>query len=184
MVERSRAASSVVATILLAAVVVILGATVTLFTLGVADQLRDPAPFVGESTGELVEQDGFDGGLVRIEHVAGDDVAVQEMEVAIDATDACGRRERLIDLPETGTAGRFSDGNVATGSIDSSIVSGDNRNDLGVLDSRTSNTFDAGSFLAFRLEAGECPLSDGDRLVVRVVHAPSNSVIVREKLVV
>jgi len=42
----SRGVSSVVSTILLVAVVVILSATLSVFALGVADDLRNPGPYV------------------------------------------------------------------------------------------------------------------------------------------
>ena len=186
MTERSRGASSVVSTLLLVAIVVVLSATLSAVALGVADDLRNPGPYVSQSSGELVVQEGRGGGIVRITHVAGDPVPVEELEIAVDATDACGERERLIDLPEdpSNDAGRFADSNVASGSIDGSIVSGQTGLDLGVLDSRTSNSFEAGSSLAFRLTSGECPLTDGDRIVVRVVHVPSGSVTIRKALTV
>ena len=186
MTTHSRGVSSVVSTILLVAIVVILSATLSVFALGVADDLRNPGPYVSQSSGELVIQEGFDGGKVRITHVAGDPVPVEEMEIAIDATDACGERERLINLPEdpSNDAGRFADSNVATGSITGSIVSGQSGLELGVLDSETSNQFSAGTFLQFRLTKGDCELNEGDRLVVRIVHVPSGSVTIRQDLTV
>ncbi|MEZ3164213.1 type IV pilin [Halorubrum sp. RMP-47] len=185
MTTQSRGVSSVVSTILLVAIVVILSATLPVFTLGVADDLRNPGPYVSQSSGEFAVQDGYDGGIARIAHVAGDPVLVEEMDIAIDATDACGERERLIDLPEGGnSSGSFPDSNVASGSIDEGIVSGGNRVDLGVLDSRTTNRLAAGSFLQFRLTNESCSLTEGDRLVVRVVHVPSGSVAIRQELTV
>ncbi|ELZ39844.1 type IV pilin [Halorubrum tebenquichense] len=181
----SRGVTSVVSTVLLVAIVVILSATLSVFALGVSDDLQNPGPYVSQSSGQLAVQDSYDGGIVRITHVSGDPIPVEEMEIAIDASDACGERERLIRLPEGGgSSGSFADSNVASGSIDDSIVSGGNRVDLGVLDSRTTNRFTAGSFLQFRLTAESCSLTDGDRVVVSVVHVPSGSVAIRQVLVV
>jgi len=181
----SRAVSSVIATLLLIAVVVVLSATIATALLGAGSELRDPAPNVAQSSGEFVEQEGFTGGMVRITHLAGDTVAVADLEIAIDATDACSERERLVNLPEddSNNAGRFADTNVESGDIGDSIVSG-GYTELGVLDSRTTNEFTAGSWLQFRLagSSGYCPLDPGDRVVVRVVHVPSNSVLITEDL--
>ncbi|VTT88060.1 Vng1974h [Halorubrum sp. DM2] len=186
MPERSRGVTSVVSTVLLVAIVVVLSATLSVFALGVTDELQDPGPYVSQSSGQLVVQEGSDGGIVRITHVAGDPVPVEETEIAIDATDTCGERERLINLPEdpSNNAGRFADSNVASGPINESIVSGQTGLDLGVLDSRTSNTLGAGSHLGFRLTGGECQLTAGDRIVVRVVHVPSGSVTISQEFAV
>ncbi|ELZ52587.1 MULTISPECIES: type IV pilin [Halorubrum] len=185
MPRPSRGVTSVVSTVLLVAIVVVLSATLSAFAAGVADDLRNPGPYVSQSGGQLAVQDGYDGGTVRVTHVSGDPVPVEEMEIAIDASDACGERERLIRLPEGGnSSGSFADSNVASGSIDESIVSGGNRVDLGVLDSRTTNRFAAGSFLQFRLTGESCSLAEGDRVVVSVVHVPSGSVVIRQELVV
>ena len=184
MTTDSRAAAPVVATILLIAVVAVLSATISATLLGAGSELREPAPNVAQSSGAFVEQDGFDGGVVEITHLAGDTVAVADLEIAIDATDACGERERLVNLPEDdgNAAGRFADANVESGDIGESIVSGGFGADLGVLDSRTSNEFTAGSSVRFRLAGTDCPVDPGDRVVVRVVHVPSNAVLVTKRL--
>ena len=178
-----RAVSPVIATILMVAVLVVLSATASTVFLGVGSELRDPAPTIAQSSGTLVAQEGTDGGIVTITHVAGDTVPVSELAVA---SDACGERERLVNLPEdpSNNAGRFADTNVASGDISESIVSGGFEADLRALDSRTDNDFSAGSALQFRLTGGACPLDPGDRVIVRVVHAPSNSVLVTKTLVV
>ena len=178
----SRGASAVVSNLLLIAVVVVLASVVSVFALGVSEDVRNPGPAVSESSGEFTAQDGRDGGTVRIVHVAGESLSVEDIEVAIDATAACGERERLINLPEKGTSGRYADENVASGSIDSSIVDGGFGADLGVFDSRTSDTFDAGSYFEFRLTGEACPLSQGDQLTVRVVHTPTETVTIEKTL--
>lgn len=186
MRTRSRGISPVIGTVLLVAIVVVLAAAVSALVLGLGDGLRDPGPDVGQSSGELEAQSGTDGGVITITHEGGEPVSVEDLEIAVDATDACGDRDRLVDLPEndSNNAGRFADSNVESGSISDSIVDAGTSTDLKVLDSRTGNRFEAGTSLQFRLESGECPLSDGDTVVVRVVHTPSNSVIIEKELVV
>lgn len=184
MSTEPRAVSSVIATSLMIAMVVVLSTTISGALLDASSELRDPAPNVAQSNGEFVEQEGFSGGIVEITHLAGDTVPVADLEIVIDATGACGERERLVNLPEddSNNAGRFADANVESGDIDDSIVSGGFGADLGVLDSRTSDEFTAGSSLRFRLAGTDCPVNPGDRVVVRVVHTPSNAVIIKKDL--
>lgn len=185
MTRQSRAVTPVIGIILLVAITVILAATITVFVLGTGGDVQEPSPTIGQSSGELVEQSGSSGGTIKITHVAGSSVAVENMEVTVDATDACGAQERLINLPEddSNNAGRFADSNVESGSISNSIISGQYM-DLGVFDSQTSNQFVAGSYFQFRLTSGNCPLDDGDKITVRGVHLPSNSVVITETLTV
>jgi flagellin-like protein len=186
MGTNERGAAPVVGVVLVVAIVIILAATVSVFTFGFAENLTEPGPNVAESTGELIQQSGFDGGIIRITHEAGDAVAVEDIEIAVDATDSCGERERLINLPEddSNNAGRFADTNVRSGSISGSIIDGGFITDLGVVDSRTTNRFTSGTFLQFRLTGGDCPLDNRDEVIVRVVHVPSNSVIITQRLIV
>jgi flagellin-like protein len=189
--EQDRAVSPVISTILMVAIVVILAATITVFVLDVGEEVQDPGPNVARSSGEFVEQDGFDGGIVRITHVAGDAVPVEELEVAVDATDACGERARIINLPgpepprssTSPTYLPFDDDNFERGS-NSIISQGNSRQNwsAGVLHRETSNTFAAGSFFEFRIKGGDCQLNQGEEVLVRVIHVPSNSIIVTEEL--
>jgi FlaG/FlaF family flagellin (archaellin) len=48
------------------AIVVILAATISVLALGFTDEANQPGPIVGQSSGELVTQDGNDGGKVNI----------------------------------------------------------------------------------------------------------------------
>jgi flagellin-like protein len=57
-----RGVSSAVSVVLLVAVTVILAATVSVFALGVADDIDEAPPLVSESSGELVVQDGTTAG--------------------------------------------------------------------------------------------------------------------------
>jgi len=178
-----RAASPVVGVVVLVAMVLIVAATVGWAGLGFSEQLREPAPNVAESTGNLETQVGANDGIVRITHVAGESVNVENIEIVVDATSACGKRERLINLPEKGTySGRFDDSNVESEWINNSMIDGGFNANLGVLDSRTSNTFDAGSSFEFRITGGKCQLEPGDTITVRVIHTLSESVVIEKEL--
>ena len=156
------------------AVVVILAATVSVFTLGVADEVTQPGPVVGQSSGELAyDRPGSDDQIVRLTHVAGDDLDVSTLEIAVDATDACGKRSRIVNLP--------------TNTLGSANFNGDDIFDYfspdgGQLDTSADGTWSAGETATFRLASTECGLSEGDTLTVRVVHTPTNSVVIKETL--
>jgi flagellin-like protein len=175
--QRGRGVSSVVATILLVAVVVVLASTVSVVAFGFADDVARPGPVVGESTGTFVEQDGDTGGIVRLTHVAGDTIQVSDIEVAVDA-DCSGttRRGRLVGLPAT------------TGNdIDDDQIEGAN-----IFDQRSLNRFGGGALLqrsysagdtiVFRIPASKCDIDDGATVGVRVVHTPTNAVVIDREL--
>lgn len=183
----SRAVSPVVANVLLVAVVVILAATLSVFALGMTGEESQPGPVVGESSAELVrDRPGADDQVVRITHVAGDPVAVSEMEVAVRA---CGKRARIVDLPapttrsaSTPTYFPFDDGNfegdeelLSEGTVGQTWSAG-------VLHEDTTDTFAGGTSFEFRITNGACSLNAGDRVDVRVVHTPTNTVFIEKQL--
>jgi len=173
-----RAVSSTIATVLVVAVVVIAASTVGIAAFGISDRLTEPAPAVAQTGGEFVPQDGDDGGIVRIEHLAGDAVDVAAVEVVVDAEcDAGNRRGRLVDLPAT------------TGNdIDDDQIEGTN-----LFDQRSLNRFGGGALLrktyasgdeiVFRIPKSKCAIGTGDAVSVRIVHLPSGSTIVYRELI-
>ncbi|CQH64043.1 DUF1628 domain protein (plasmid) [Halobacterium hubeiense] len=180
MGSSSRAVSPVIGNIFLVAIVVLLAATISVFALGFADQVNQPAPIVGQSSGELVPQAGNDDGIIRITHVAGDTIQVSNMEVVVDASGACGKQGRLVDLPVS------SGGN----DIDQSNIEGDD-----IFDQRAygwdgvpgpnaihNSEYAPGDEIAFRIIGGACPITQGDEITVRVVHTQTRSVIIEETL--
>jgi flagellin-like protein len=195
---QDRAVSPIVSTVLTVAIVVILAASVSVFVLDFGEEVDDPAPVVGQSSGELTpneDEDGFSipgGGIISITHVAGDDLNVGDIEVVVDATDACGQTARVLALPgptpsRTATSPDylpFDDGNFRSG--DDSFLSqgtGGQKWSAGVLHAETSNTFDAGSSFELRIApTSGCDVRPGDRITVDVVHVPSNAVIISQEL--
>ena len=161
--QRGRGVSSVVAAILLVAVVVVLASTVSVVAFGFADDVARPGPVVGESTGTFVEQDGDTGGIVRLTHVAGDTIQVSDIEVAVDA-DCSGttRRGRLVGLPATifdqRSLNRFGGGALL------------------------QRSYSAGDTIVFRIPASKCDIDDGATVGVRVVHTPTNAVVIDREL--
>jgi FlaG/FlaF family flagellin (archaellin) len=157
------------------AIVVILAVTVSVFTLGVADEITQPGPVVGQSSGELLyDRPGSNDQIVQLTHIAGDSVDVSKLEIAVDATAACGKQSRIVNLP--------------TNTLGSANYNGDDIFDYfspdgGQLDTSADGTWSAGETATFRLASTECELNEGDTLTIRVVHTPTQSVIIEETLI-
>lgn len=170
MVRDARGLSPVVGVALAVGLVVTLSATASLLFLGVTGDTTEPAPVVGQSTGELLaDVPGSDDQTVEITHVAGDPLNVSALEVLVDATDACGKRSRMVDLP--------------TATLGSTNYEGDDIFDYfspdgGEFDTSADGTWSAGETATFRLANSECTLAPGEQIRVRVVHLPSEAVVV------
>lgn len=101
-------------------------------------------------------------------------MSVGAIEVVVDATDACGKRARIVDLPTT---------TLGPANVEGADIFDYFSPDGGVLDaSETDGTWAVGDTARFRLASSECRLEAGDRIAVRVVHLPSGQVIVAETL--
>jgi flagellin-like protein len=174
--EKSRAVSPVIGTILLVAVVVILASVLSVFVFDVGQQLRSPGPTVSQSSGELVRNvPGGDDQTIRLTHEAGDSVTVSDIEIVVDATDACDARVRLVDLPTSRIRNENYEGDDI---IDNRAVGIG-----GAIDTSEDGVWSSGDEIRFRLASSECNLASGDEVIVRIVHTPSNSVIVTQRLV-
>jgi FlaG/FlaF family flagellin (archaellin) len=159
------------------AVVVILAATISVFVFGFADSIDKPAPVVGESSGEIVTQDGNDGGIIRITHIAGDTLTVSNLEIVVDAQDACEKTGRLVNLPAGG-----GDPTPESQYVRGEDVFDNSYNSVGGPIGEAGGTWEPGETSTFRLASSECDLTTGDRITVRIVHTPTSSVIIEETL--
>jgi len=179
----NRGVSSVIAVILMVAVVVILAATVSVFAFGFVADLNEPAPNVAEASGEFEPGSDSDQQIVRVTHVTGDSVEVTELEIIVRASGpSLDTEARLVNLPAD---------SYFSNAIDSSNVQGDNIIDTSnsapnqVIVPADSNTWSAGDTIQFRIKVGgadfrEPPDRTGpaaDKLEVIIVHTPSNAII-------
>lgn len=197
MFQQDRATTPVISTIMMVAIVVILAATVSVFALGFGEDLQDPAPLVGQSTGELEPVDGGSGGIITVTHVAGDSVEVEHMEIIVDASDACGKRTRVVNLSAS-FSGQYYPGNqldeenfrqnkqlLAEGFLpqfgqekwDARLLM-DTEDDPNTVD----NTFSSGKSFQLRIASGNCNLNTGDSVSISIVHTPSGSIILDQEL--
>lgn len=179
--RRSRASSSVIGNVLLIAIVVVLAATVSVYALGVTDGFPDPAPTVAQSSGEFVPQDSGQGGVVRITHRGGETLRVADVEIVVDAQAACGKVGRLVNLPA-------SDGDPQP---ESEFVRGDDVFDnyynsvsgpIGEDGRTVDGAWSSGETATFRLASSECQLASGEAITVRIVHTPTNTVVIKQTL--
>lgn len=103
--EPNRAVSPVISVILMVAITVILTATISVFVLGFTEDLNDTAPTVGQTTGEFVAGGDRDDQVVRITHVAGDSVAVEEIEIIVRASGpGVDTEAQLVNLPSASSS--------------------------------------------------------------------------------
>lgn len=187
MTQQSRAVSPIISTVLMIAITVILAAVISVLVIDLGEEVQDPGPNIAQSSSEFIgDTTGGDDQIVQINHIAGDNVNVEEIEVAVRA---CGKTGRLINLPADHQYTDYRANNFAAEKSDKSIFAeGSNFADwdAGVFDADTENTFRAGSAFQFRIvnspNRGGCRLETGDEVTVRVIHNPTNSVIIKETL--
>ncbi|MBX0294808.1 type IV pilin N-terminal domain-containing protein [Haloarcula nitratireducens] len=180
-----RAVSSIVAVVLLLGLTVAIAGSVSALALGYADEMTAPTPTVAHSSGEY-ETYSTGGGryteqVVRVTHLGGETLRVRDLEIVLDASDACGKTGRLVNLPADGDDLRPTDEFVrGTDIFDNSYDAVEGP--IGTGDVDDDGEWTAGETAQFRVSTGECSLDGGDSLVVRVVHAPTNGVVIEERI--
>lgn len=181
MDRQNHAVSSVIATILMVAIVVILAAAISVSFFDIAEDLREPAPNVADTTGEFeLETSGFlTNQLVRVTHQAGDNVAVEEIEIVVRASGPnLNAESRLVNLPaedDDFDPENFENGDPSNLISDGGFVS---RNKVIIADD--GNMWSAGDTIQFRINTGSADFRDGgngDTLEVVIIHTPSNAII-------
>ena len=172
MNQQDRAVTPVIATILMIAIVVILSATASVFFLDITDDVKEPAPNVADTTGQfVVDEDYFDDNqFVRITHLGGDSVDMEEIKIIVRA-DASGdddfpKEARLINFPNPNE----DDPNNIIDSGESSVG---------------FDRWTAGRTIEFRINTGNADFRveenntgpEADTLEVIIVHTPSDAII-------
>ena len=180
-----RALSPVVGVVLLVGITLLLAATVSVTALGFTDELTGVAPTVAGSSGTY-ERYTTGGGryteqVVRLTHEGGDTLTVSDVELVVDASDACGKTGRLVNLPASGDDPRPTSRYVRGDDIfDNSANSVEGP--LGTGDIDDDGEWSAGETAQFRLATSDCPLQPGETVTVRVVHTPTNAVLVEQSV--
>lgn len=182
MSKAGRGVSSVIGIILMVAVVVILAATISVPFFSIVEGLNQPAPNVADTTGEFEAGGEFDQQVVRITHIAGEGVALDELEIVVRASGESmdDTQVRLVNLPpDLSTFDEDSyEGNDG-------LASGQGVTDGVLFDD--SSTWNTGQSINFRIPVGAADFRDppvgnnpeADKLEVIIVHTPSGSIISR-----
>jgi len=180
-----RAVTPVVGVVAVLGLTMLLAATASVAALGYADKLTGVAPTVSQSSGtyERYAAGGgrYDEQVVRITHEGGDTLTVADVELVVDASGACGKTGRLVNLPVEGDDPRPTSRYVrgedvfdnAANSVEGPIGTGDVDDD---------GEWSAGETAQFRLSTSECPVGSGETITVRLVHTPTDAVVVSESL--
>jgi FlaG/FlaF family flagellin (archaellin) len=166
------------------AIVVLLAATVSVFFFDVTEDINEPPPNVADTTGEFVP--GVDEQVVRITHVAGDSVPVEEIEIIVRASgpgDDLPTEARLVDLPSDGFFGFSIDDDNNVEGNKNLISGGPDAARIIVVDD--TNTWSAGKTIEFEINVGGADFTDSakgtdeeaEKLEVIIIHTPSNSIL-------
>ncbi len=150
--------SSVVATVLLIAVVLVVAVAAGNFALSFADSTQEPAPQVHASMAPVEASDGY----LNITKNGGDELRVSELEIQIRNASG-GGTVRLVDLP-------------ASGGLGGSNLEGDGGmvdNGSGVIVGGSGVEWTAGDEIGVRLPN----VKSGDRIVVRIIHPETDSIV-------
>lgn len=186
MSRQDRAVTPVVSIILMVAIVVILASTVSVFFFDVTEDINEPAPVVGQTSGEF--EPGADAQRVRITHIAGESIPVEELEVVVRASGPSVDAEaRLVNLPAEGSDIDIVNIEGDTGIIDKGFgeIGPSDPNQVIIEDYPTDdNIWDPSETIQFAINVGGADFTgsnpDADELTVLIVHTPSEAVIVRK----
>lgn len=183
--KSDRAVAPVIGHILLVAVVVIIASTVAIYGFGFADDMPKLAPNVAQTSGEFIP--GADDQEVRVTHLGGDSVRVENIEIIVRASGPdLNTKERLVNLPADGSD--IDDDNLQE---DNGIIS-KGYGDSGPADPNQviieeyptdDNNWDVSETIQFEINVGGADFRDppngpdADQLEVTIIHTESNAIL-------
>ncbi|ATU08277.1 type IV pilin [Methanohalophilus portucalensis] len=169
-----KAVSPVVGIMLMIAITIVLG--VTLIFFATAFEIEEPAPFVAHSSGELISHhvDGLaKDQFVYIYHNGGDPINVSDIEIMVNATEVSGNQAVIFDLPVENSLGKEN--------IEGESEMIDKSPD-GIAGAIKEPEFSTGELIMFRINSGSCSLEKGDQITVKIIHTPTNTIVIEETL--
>lgn len=183
MTDRARAVTSVVSTVLLVAVVVVLAATISVYTLGATEEIRSPPPAVSDSSAEyLTGSLSCDDDIVKLTHRAGDPVDLSETRTIVRLPDSDRKEATITGFPTDGsTLDNQTDVDDPHNILSDNCVGGEADGGSG-----GSGRWAVGDSFSFKLNSGggTGDINAGDTIEVIVVHDPSDAVVVRHSIAV
>lgn len=176
MWRRARGVSSVVSVVLLVAVVVILAASVSVFTIDAGGDLQEAPPLVADSAAEYQTGGGnCSTDVVRLSHQGGDAVDLSETRTVVRLPDSGGKEATITGFPVSGSTLDSSDVEDPDNILDSSGC-------VGGAAANGDGEWTAGDSFSFKLNSGAGNVDPGDTVVVLVVHEPSESIVVEYEI--
>jgi len=184
LADRERSVSPAIAVILMAAVAIILSATIGAFVLsgGGDGATQEPAPTISTEIDRGPGYSGAGNTQINISHKGGDTVDVSDLEIITETQ--CFDTDTLVESEQSGTLVNLPiDPNKG---VEPTNVNGDNifQGGIGVipapLGSSTNSEWTAGERLEFEIDSDECNVPDRSLMRVDVIHKPSNSIIATE----
>lgn len=120
----------------------------------------------------------------NITHKVGDNIDSKNIQVWVDATDACSKTSKIINLPADKNS--LADSNVPSGNIASSIISGGYPSDepwsFGVINTDSSGynmgLYESGEKIGFSVAETDCTMNVGDKITVSVVDITGSTPVI------
>ena len=179
----THATSPVVGIVLLVAIAIILAVSVSTFALGIADETQEPPPLVGDSTGTYeTGTQTCDDDIVRLTHVAGDTLELEETRVIVRLPDSGDIEASTTGFPVPSTT--LSESEIGAENIDDSSNIFYSSGCVGGVAANGDGTWEPGTSMSFKLNSGNGNIDSGDTISVIVVHEPSESIVVEHSITV
>jgi flagellin-like protein len=169
--------SPVIGAILMVAVTVILAGIIGVTVLGFQDNVKDPGAVAGMTTeGELDRDVGFPGpataSIIRITHVAGDEVSADEIRIHVDTP---GGTFRIDNIPEDG-CGNFACGGMVIDDPNNILKSSFNS------EHEIPSLFGGGRSIEIAIDEDAAGLGEGKEVTATIVDKESDRIASKNEI--
>ncbi len=167
--------------VLLVILLVLILAQVLLLTVSKEAKNIEKPPFSATIQGRLLEKYeqgyGWITQIVELLHVAGDPIPVSQIKIKVEIY-----RKGTLEAQETFWGFPCNPSEIKYTGDD--IISRSNRdaNYFGELKKGSDDIWSAGEKIGFRIKKSGFTLQEGDIVIVRVLHIPTNLVIIQQQL--
>jgi FlaG/FlaF family flagellin (archaellin) len=174
-----RGVSPAIAVLLMAAVAIILAASIGAFVLGFGEETREPAPVVSTEFDRTIEELSTvtDDVKIDIVHEGGENIPVSDLEVITTAQ--CFNTDTLNSETKTGSLVNLPvSGGISPSNIEGDDIFEQSPNSVDGPIQTPGGTATAGTGLQFEIDGAECELPPGSNVETKVRHKPSNTLII------
>ncbi len=175
-----RAVSPIIGLVIVIALVLALSQVLMLLTSKEVKKIEKP-PFSATVQGRLLEEyeegQGWNTQIVELLHIAGDPIPVSQIKIRVEIY-----RDSDLKAQEVFWGFPCNPSEITYEGDD--IVSRSNRDAkyFGELRKRSDGIWSAGEKIGFRIKRSAFTLQKGDIVSIRVIHIPSNSIIIQQQL--